>query len=115
MKVFAFDPTTGKRGKQIGERKLNMWTAESLDYMVREGYVEPIDVVLPADRHDAEHMVHVNAGITLSNGEDVSYADPEQWVCFCYGKWGTPADGYRWKWIILPPSNAVKRTAKSGD
>lgn len=118
MKVFKFDPTTGKRGELICERKRISWTAEGLDYMVREGYAEPLDVVIPAPRHDAKHVVHIDAGIDVKgiNGpEPHSYVDDEHWLCFCMGDFGSMEDGafrHDWHWVILPPAGAVTRTAK---
>ena len=104
MKIFEFDPTTGRRGELIETAKCMSWTDCSVEFAVNANSIEAIDYVAPAARPDAEHTVHVDAGSTDRNGNDVSYRHPTEWRTFCYG---CTAHDHVWCWVILPPTNAI--------
>lgn len=107
MKIFAFDPITGTRGKLLADgMKLASWTAQSLDYLVEAGKVYPLSYKMPKKRKDVRHTVHVDAGI-YKDGEEVSYRC-ESWVCFCLGEWKAGESTPTWEWVILPPKSAVQ-------
>jgi hypothetical protein len=103
VKVFKFDPATGRRGEQIDTRKCIDWTSEYL----------PVDFEPRGFGTDAEVTVHHDAGVGI--GEDsYSYRYPDTWICFCSGEWhmGVNDDGTperRWVWTILPPAPADPR------
>lgn len=112
MKIFEFDPTTGRKGKEIGWRKVNSWTGQSLDYQIKNNLIKPINFKIPKNWKDAQWQAHVDAGTSYINKNglnDVSYRDDEKWICFCEGKWGTPLEGYKWQWVVLPPSKLIER------
>lgn len=86
MKVFEFDPTTGKKGKQID------------DIPVPQGFLnrERVECVLPK-WYDAEWMVATSA--TDRNNKPVTFDRP---VCFCLGKFRCGMDEH-WEWVALLP------------
>lgn len=107
MKVFKFDPATGRRGEQIADWRRASWTdARWNEY---DGHA-PVGF-----GRDAEVTVHHNAGITDATGaNDISYRRPTEWICFCLGCWrvgvhddGTPDE--HWEWIVLPPTRIETR------
>lgn len=116
MKVFKFNPETGKRGEQITEIKRP--DGISFDY-------DRADVVVPS-RHqnkDGDFVEWLVAyRITDCNFQEIDLGD--EWVCFCTGYrtelsdsqfaavtgYGRPADCKRdsskeWEWVILPPTS----------
>lgn len=108
MKVFQFDPKTGRRGELIETRGLINWTGFSVRYAVEEGLIEPIPFKQPKDNASTEWMAHVDAGREWNANMGGSLLRDE-WICFCMGK-----DNHTgvWSWIILPPQSAIVNTAK---
>ena len=112
MKVFLFDPNTGRRGKQIDDVKMIDWAGKSYDYCVDNGMVEPILwFVEPTWRSNScQVTIHLDAGIGHA-GHEKSYRREDDWVCFCMGEWTCGTDT-SWQWIVLPPSNLIKLIPK---
>lgn len=101
MKIFKFNPITGKRGEQIGNRKIAEWTSFGIDYGTKNGKIEPIAYSKPRDSRTQEWTAHVDAG----EGDDSYLAD--EWICFCLGEWRAGEEAGVWTWAILPPKDAV--------
>ena len=101
MKIFKFNPITGKRGEQIDNVGLIEWTAESVKYMIGEGRIAPIKHNTPNDTSNAEWVTHIDAG-----RGDVSYLRDE-WICFCQGQYFTGTRPGVWNWIVLPPKSLI--------
>ncbi len=100
MKIFKFDPETGRRGAHVADWKRASWTAAR--WNAYDGH-EPVGF-----GRDAEVTVHHDAGITSRDGsEDISYRTREYWICFCLGCWRVGHDENgpveHWEWIVLPP------------
>ena len=122
MKVFKFNPETGKRGEQITEIK----RPESMSYDY-----DRTDVVVPSRRETKDGDFVEWRVVDLArdrNGQDIDLGD--DWVCFCTGfrtdlsdsqfaavtGYGRPADctpsfSKDWEWIILPPTSIRKAEA----
>jgi hypothetical protein len=100
VKVFKFDPATGKRGELIGTRKRASWT-DSLWL----GYDGQTPVGFGAD---ADVGVHHDAGTGLV-GDEMSYRHETEWTCFCLGCWHMGPDDNRWQWVIVPPTRIETR------
>ena len=94
MKLFDFDPKTGRRGELVGTAKRIDWTSEYLP-----GAPEPVGF-----GSDAEVTVHRDAGIGIGEDEH-SYRHPTEWRAMCMGNWHMGGDVYRWTWVVLPPLN----------
>lgn len=105
MKVFKFDPATGRRGEKIADWKRASWTDSRWNEY--DGHA-PVGF-----GRGSEVTVHHNAGIGLGDDER-SYRHPDEWICFCLGCWrvgvhddGTPDE--HWEWIVLPPTRIETR------
>jgi hypothetical protein len=116
MKVFAFDPKTGRRGEHLRDVKRTCWTGSGYDYDHSRGLVESIDFVMPQQRPGVNHTVHMDAGGQADiNGKFVEWSYLcDEWITFCSGKIGKrlpngEIDG-DWEWVILPPKSLIKRT-----
>lgn len=102
MKIFSFNPVSGKRGAFIEERKLATYTDCSVRHAVQQGDIEPIICRPIQARSNEEWMLHVDAGIM-----EQSYLG-DQWICFCLGEWN-PSQGEEgiWSWVVLPPRSMI--------
>lgn len=116
MKVFAFDPKTGRRGEHLRDVKRTGWTGCGYEYSLNRGLVEPLDVVMPQQRPGVSHTLHLDAGaqaVIEGKLESWSYLCDE-WITFCSGKIGKRLPNGEiegdWEWVILPPKSLVKRT-----
>ena len=98
MKVFAYNPVTGKRGELLGNVKRHEWTDMSINYAMGSDQIEPMEFVTPEIKGQ-EWIAHVDAGYT-----ETSYKR-DQWICFC---WGLESYSDVWIWAILPPKGEVK-------
>lgn len=107
MKVFNFDPITGKRGELIDNRKIITWTGQGVEYQVKNNIIEPIECVLPKSNDSTNYTLHVDAGIGLI-GDEVSYRDKNEFRAFCFGQ---DLATKVWEWVVLPPSNLIHRTS----
>lgn len=118
MKVFAFDPKTGRRGEHLRDVKRTCWTREWYDHAKSNGYVEPIDFVMPQQRPGVNHAVHLDAGSqAVIDGKFVDWSYLcDEWITFCSGKIGKRLPNGEiegdWEWVILPPKSLIKRTPK---
>lgn len=95
MKIFSYDPQTGKRSGILRESKVASWTNQSLKFQTDGGFYKSPEAPLarPYFGKDTTATIHVDAGC------DASYLDDHLWVCFCLGKF-TPGD--IWQWVVLP-------------
>lgn len=94
MKVFRFDPKTGRRGEQIDTRRRASWTDSRWN---EYPYANPVGF-----GRDAEVTVHRNAGTGLI-GDEISYRHATEWTCFCLGCWNCGPGTDTWTWVVLPP------------
>lgn len=95
MKVFEFDPVTGRRGAQIDNVRRAAWTSE---YDADYAGATPVGF-----GKDADVTVHRDAGITSADGAtDISYKR-DRWITFCLGCWHMGPGEDRWQWIVLAP------------
>lgn len=108
MKVFKFDPKTGRRGELIETRGLINWTDYSVRYAVATGLIEPIEFKEPVNNASTEWMTHVDAGRERNANMGGSLLRDE-WICFCTGQDNRTGV---WSWVILPPRSAIVNTAK---
>ena len=111
MKVFEFDPTTGKRGAQIDNVRISSWGGQSIQFQVEHGIIEPIEFVMPKGARNQNIVARVDAGRTdPKTGKDISYRHPTKWIAFCTGRWFAGRDDREgtWEWTILPPEGVVK-------
>lgn len=100
MKIFEFNPTTGRRGDIIDQRRIPEWHDQSVRYQVGAGLIAPIEFAEPVGfGRDAEVTVHVDAG-----RRETSYRMADQWICFCSGH---RSDGL-WIWAVIPPTSAIQ-------
>lgn len=105
MKVFEFDPRTGRRGAEIANWRIASWTDSRWNEY--DGH-EPAGF-----GRDADVTVHHNAGIGIGDGER-SYRHPTKWICFSLGCWHMGIDDAgerieRWQWVVLPPETVRTR------
>jgi hypothetical protein len=105
MKVFKFDPKTGKRGEQIWTKQRIQWTGQSVRYQAEHGIIEPIECVIPSV-YGQEWNLYVDAGGLDHDYSDVSYLC-EEWICFCIGEMRCGEEPAYWDWTILPPKSLI--------
>lgn len=100
MKIFEYDPKTGKRGAFIKNVERSSWADCSVEHEISQGNLLDLGWVTGNFGENAEVIMHVDSGVMDSNGKDTSYLC-DQWICFCTGEWkiGT---GTKWVWAILP-------------
>ena len=110
MKMFEFDPTTGRRGELLDNVKLISWTDASVDYAVKNGTLMPIDYSKPGSTKTSQHTAHIDAGYTNRHGVHCSYRQRDKWVTFCMGEMISGFGAGIWEWIILPPANLIEHT-----
>ena len=112
MKVFEFDPATGRRGALIDNRRIASWGDCSITFAVGEGQIAPIEHVEP-DWHNCDVTCHIDAGIEVCRpGESiefVSYREPDKWICFSTGQYTSGLEQGMWDWWVIPPTSAIKR------
>lgn len=87
MKVFKFNPTTGKRGDLISE------VARFCAYSNMSG----ISCVLPKNTNDTTWSVA--SKVEDRQGNEVKFTEP---VCFCLGQMTCGTDT-SWEWIAYIP------------
>lgn len=96
MKIFAFNPYTGRRGELLEHTGVANWTGCSLNYAVDAGQFEPIPHHEPVGfGRDADVTVHVDAGREYWKGSENisgSYQRADEWVCFCLGNFRAGTD-----------------------
>lgn len=113
MKVFEFDPTTGRRGELIEHRKRAGWGDYSIEFAVEKGIIEPIEGYATPTWNNCDITSHIDGGIEVyRKGEPiefVSYRHPTKWLCFCTGQYQSGLDKGVWDWWILPPDSAIIR------
>lgn len=101
MKIYSFNPETGRRSVQpIDARQLASYT-DSYHPEYRGLAIDLNPKVVGDERgfgFDAEVTIHKDAGRL-----DESYQS-DQWICFCLGSWraGPEAKPF-WNWVVLPP------------
>ena len=88
MKVFEFDPSTGKRGDQIAD-------IQRPDFLRNTGMAK---CALPRAARDTQWAVATEA--FGRNNERIEFDRP---VCFCLGQWTAGTDT-TWQWYALLPN-----------
>lgn len=106
MKIFSYDPKTGKRGAQIDNLERASYSSCSVDYLIRKGLMKDMGWITGDFGPDTEVTMHEDAGTHDRDGKAVSYRR-EEWVCFCTGCWRT-GDQETWQWVVLPPKSALE-------
>lgn len=108
MKVFTFDPTTGRRGRDaLSVAARYSYASTSVEFAVENNQIEPIEFVKPNGfGGNTEVVVHIDAGITNNQGEDISYQHETEWRCFSGGEMQVGTDTY-WDWVVIPPASAI--------
>lgn len=89
MKVFAFDPTTGKKGDYL----MDSFSPHFLSNMDR------VSCTLPK-WPDSDWMVATK--MTDRNNKEIKFDRP---VCFCMGQWTAGTDT-AWQWVAYIPNVA---------
>lgn len=87
MKIFKFDPTTGKRGEQISDIQ------RFFSYSNMAG----ASCVLPKNAKDTNWQVATK--VEDRQGNEVKFTEP---VCFCMGQMTCGSDT-SWEWIAYLP------------
>lgn len=103
MKVFEFDPATGRIIDFIEHRKVAGWADCSLEFAASKG--KPVPSYILPKRPDAQFTCHIDGGVehlTADGIEFVSYRHPTKWIAFCVGKWQAGEGEHYWEWWILP-------------
>lgn len=120
MKVFKFDPATGRKGEQVDTRGVANWCDCSVEFAVEKGQIEPIECAKPLLGRDSEVTIHTDAGreYVVKGGKLISnsYQHSTDWLCFCTGRYRSGLDEGTWVWVVLPPSRLIISTdpAKQG-
>jgi hypothetical protein len=122
MKVFKFNPKTGKRGEQICEIKRP--DGMSFDY-------DRTDVVVPSRYQNRDgDFVEWRVAYMIQDRQCQEIDLGDEWVCFCTGYTtglsdsqfarltgqARPADctpdfSKEWEWVIYPPTSLRKQKA----
>lgn len=89
MKVFEFDPVTGRRGAQIAD-------IAAPQFVANPGFAK---CKLPKATRDSDWRVATLA--TGKNNEAIVFDRP---VCYCLGQWTAGTDT-TWQWVAHLPSN----------
>ena len=103
MKIFKFNPETGKRGELIKMAARWNYTSASIAFAAEHGMIEPIPCKIPKNDSTHEWTAHIDAGDIAGNSFRC-----DEWICFCYDKWYISDDESIWLWAVLPPSSLVK-------
>ena len=115
MKVFEFDPKTGRRGEQIDIRPLAGWADCSLEFLASKGETVPACVVPNLPK--ANWCTHIDAGRETYSKADgitfVSYKHDTKWLCFCIGQLTCGLDEGYWEWWIIPSKEAYTATGEA--
>lgn len=105
MKIFSYDPKTGKRGNLIDDLERASYSSCSVNHLIRKGLMKDMGWITGDFGPDAEVTIHEDAGVGFGD-KTVSYRR-EEWVCFCIGFWRTGSQE-TWQWIVLPPTSALE-------
>lgn len=106
MKVFKFDPKTGKRGELIDEIRLPSTFGQSIEFAQSKGVQTHLSYTLPDSYGDTVWESHIYMGRDDDEGNLVT-SKYDCWVCCCSGKWND-----EWVWNVIPPyASLTKNTA----
>ena len=106
MKVYSYDPITGKRGEYIESRACASFTAGSVKHAIAQGRMKDLNWVTGDFGKDSEVIIHVDAGVSGKDGKDVSYVG-DKWICFCVGQHFIGQQEPVWQWVVLPSKQAI--------
>ena len=106
MKVYAYNPNTGKRGEYIEQRECASFTSGSVKHAISQGKMKDLHWVTGNFGKDAEVIIHVDAGVSGRDGKDVSYVG-DRWICFCVGQWLIGQQAPVWQRVVLPSRQAL--------
>lgn len=112
MKVFAFDPTTGKRGEQIDEIVRPSTFAQSVEFAQSQGFQSHLNFVKPSNTDSQVWSSQLYMGREDETGKLI-VSEYDTWVCCCSGECnGQPTiTGKAWVWHIIPPYKQLTKEA----
>lgn len=116
MKIFKFDPNTGRKGELLQADAVRpSWTGCSIHYLARmhayllgKQLVEEINAVRLPVKKGETWTAHVEAGSCFRGKFTCMHTD--EWICMCTGEWN---GGVGWNWIVLPPKEFAEKILKS--
>jgi len=107
MKVFKFDPKTGKRGELIDEIRLPSTFGQTIEFAQSKGVQTHLSYKKPASFGDMFWESHIYMGRDDNKGELVT-SKYDCWVCCCSGKYFD-----KWQWNIIPPYNELTKNLEA--
>lgn len=107
MKIFEYDPKTGKRGAFIKNVERASWASCSVRHEISQGNLRDLGWVTGNFGANTDVTIHVDSGVMNNDGSDTSYLC-DQWICFCTGEWKTGMKT-EWVWTILPSIQDLQR------
>jgi len=103
MKVFKFNPETGKRGELIDEIRIPSTQGQSIEFAQSKGVQTHLSFVMPKNNETAEWSSHLYMGRDDDQGNLV-VNEFDAWVCCCTGK----INGI-WQWSVIPPYSSLAK------
>jgi hypothetical protein len=107
MKVFKFDPQTGKRGELVDEIRLPSCYGQSIEFAQSKGVQTHLSCTMPKSYGDTRWESHIYMGRDDDEGNFV----PQQydfWVCCCSGR-----ENGTWVWNVIPPYKALTKKSEA--
>jgi len=104
MKVFKFNPATGKRGEQIDEIRRPSTFSQSIEFAQSKGVQTHLDFVKPSNTDNQVWSSHLYMGRDDKAGQLI-VSEYDDWICCCSGEYnGQPTEtGMAWVWHVIPP------------
>jgi hypothetical protein len=114
MKVFKFDPKTGKRGEQIDTIARPSTFGQSVEFAQSQGVQTHLSFVKPSNTDSQVWSSHIYMGREDATGELV-VSEYDTWVCCCSGECnGQPTStGTAWVWHIIPPYASLTKNTEA--
>lgn len=112
MKVFKFDPQTGKRGEQIDDIRRPSTFGQSVEFAQSQGKQTHLAFVKPSNTDSQVWSSHLYMGCEDKTGTLI-VSEYDAWICCCSGECnGQPTStGMAWVWHIVPPyKELIKQT-----
>ena len=110
MKVFKFNPETGKCGELIDNIRRPSTFAQSIEFAQSKGVQTHLEFIKPSDTESKVWSSHLYMGRDDATGELVC-SEYDTWVCCCSGESnGQPTkSGMAWVWHIIPPYSSLTK------
>lgn len=106
MKVFAYDPTTGKKGAFIENVPCVTWSGKFVSPMIENGQLKDLGWKTMSMGANTEVKMRLEGGTGGCGDDSVNYRKEDQWVCYCEGLF-TVGQTSEWHWTILPSTKAL--------